>query len=310
MSEALAVIDNTPEAQLATLDTAPVAIIPQSSIVADPYVGVSAVPFDEHAQKVLADHQTVPDEWLDIKPNGNIYLSHMKARAILNQAFGFGGWAVVPVGDYRVEDNGKAVTLYRSYRLYVNGRFVGETVASGQYFKSNYDQDYSDAAEACQSYAINRLAKNFGLAAQCWDRQYGEQWKKKYAESYKNSKTDKTEWRKKPLAGAGAAPESPTQPRATVSQTAEAAPTPAVVRLKEVTSKSKANAATPWCIAVDDAGQEWGFKGRTLADFAEMCAGTPERVVLTYRAQDGKPHEVTFAEAYVEVAEVVNADQD
>jgi phage recombination protein Bet len=110
--------------------------------------------------------------------------------------------------------------------------------------------------------------------------------------------------------GAGVAPESPTQPRATVSQTAEAAPTPAVVRLKEVTSKSKANAATPWCIAVDDAGQEWGFKGRTLADFAEMCAGTPERVVLTYRAQDGKPHEVTFAEAYVEVAEVVNADQD
>src|SRR5688572_20140752 len=35
------------------------------TLAADPYVGVSAVPFDEKAQKVLAQYQEVPDEWVD-----------------------------------------------------------------------------------------------------------------------------------------------------------------------------------------------------------------------------------------------------
>lgn len=290
MSEALAVIEDTPETALVAMDAAPVALIPSTSIAADPYVGVSAVPFDEHAQKVLAAHQQVPDEWLDIKPNGNIYLSHMKARAILNQAFGFGGWAVVPVGDYRVEDSGKAVTLYRSYRLYVNGRFVGETVASGTYFKSNYDQDYSDAAEACQSYAINRLAKNFGLAAQCWDKQYGEQWKKNFA-----AKDSDGKWKKKtpPNTGVGAGL-TPTQSRVTVSQTVDAAPAPAVVRLVKAT-KTGTHDGKPFAIVVDDAGQEWSFVGQDHVKVARMYCGTPDFVKLTYTPREGKPHIVNGA---------------
>lgn len=158
------------------------------------FVGISALPFDAKAQTTLARYQEVPDEWLDIRPdNGAVFLTHMKYRHILNEAFGFGGWAIMPVGDFKVEENGSHVILYREYRLFVNGRFVSDTTASGDYWKNNHALNYSDAAEICQSNAIVRLCKPLGIASQCWDRSYTEQWKRKYA-SQNGGK-----WQRKPF---------------------------------------------------------------------------------------------------------------
>lgn len=185
MDETQVVVRNESEVSAYTPEASPTDLV----ILSGPYIGASIRPFDEKVSAVLADNETVPDEDLNIKPNGQIYLSHTKARHILNRAFGYGGWSVVPVGDFRQErtrkeKNGKEyehVILYRTYRMYCHGRFVAEVESSGDYYTNNAESNYGDAAEACQSYAINRLCKPFGIASQCWDKAYGERWKKKYA---------------------------------------------------------------------------------------------------------------------------------
>lgn len=172
----------------------------------DPYAGVSAQPLDDRATAVLLKYAVVPDEWIDIKPNGQIYLPHMRLRGVLDEAFGFMGWGLVPVGEYHVEREPKKgqhgpyekVTLYREYRFYVAGRFVRQVMGGGQYMTNNADSNYSDAAEACESYALNRCGKFFGIAGQCWDPDYAEQWKAKYA------RRDGDKWKKKPKKDSGA----------------------------------------------------------------------------------------------------------
>ncbi len=251
-------------------DDGAVAVIERPSqapaLVSDPYVGVSAVPFDEKAQKVLAEHERVPDEWIDIRPEGLLYLAHMKARHVLNVAFGFGGWAIVPFGEFMKEEKGDHITLYRQYRLYVNGRFVGETVAAGDYWKNNAQQNYADATEACQSYALNRLAKNFGIAAQCWDKQYGEQWKRKYAETYTDN--GKTRWRKKSAAGDGkptaARPEEATD-EVTHQEAPHSAPTPSPEHAAPAAKGKMAD------VMLAEGGKAWIYQG--VANKAYKDAG-------------------------------------
>jgi hypothetical protein len=257
-STALAVIPDQPEWDMGAID---VVRPPQQAVTlaADPYVGVSAVPFDEKAQLVLAENESVPDEWIDIRPEGLLYLSHMKARHILNKAFGFGGWAVVPVGEFRVEEQGNHIILYRQFRLYVNGRFVGETVASGDYWTNNKSQNYADAAEACQSYAINRLGKNFGIAAQCWDKAYGERWKSKYAHKDGDGK-----WKKKLVvsADAGAIDPSPEQ-----FDTRTPQPSPSNSSTAPASAVSTTNQQAP--VAIISAGKQWKYQGLANGMFTD-----------------------------------------
>ena len=173
-----------------------------SVVTMSPFIGVSVRPFDERAQEVLNRYQHVPDEWIDIKPGGQVYLSHMRARQVFNEAFGFGGWGIVPIeGSGYVErkpfktkygDEAEHVTIYREYRFYVNGRFVRQAMGSGDYYTNNKEADYSDALEASESYALNRFAKFLGIASQCWDDDYREAWKAKYAVS------DAGKWKKRP----------------------------------------------------------------------------------------------------------------
>ena len=164
----------------------------------DPYHGVSSMPFgpESAAQAVLLQHQHVPDDWIDIKPSGQIYLSHMRLRQVFNTAFGFMGWGIVPIGEYQVERDGEHVTVYREYRCYVHGHFLGQAIGAGDYYTNNPESNYGDACEASQSYALNRFGKPFGIASQCWDKAYVEDWKAKYAETYID-RHGKERWRKK-----------------------------------------------------------------------------------------------------------------
>jgi hypothetical protein len=159
--------------------------------------GISAIPFPEKAQQVLAAKQVVPDEWIDIRPdNGAIFMTHMQYRRILNEAFGFGGWAIRPVGNFQVQEDGKRVNVYGTFQLWVLGRFVSQTVGEGTYWKGNAATNYSDATEICMSNALVRLCKVLGLASNCWDKRYAEGWKRKYAAKRTNHKNEQ-EWYRK-----------------------------------------------------------------------------------------------------------------
>lgn len=262
-TQALAVREETGE----IIETEPTrAIVPalHGTLAADPYVGVAAQPFDERAQAVLAKYQDVPDEWLDIKPDGKLYLSHIKARNILNEAFGYGGWALVPVGDYNVEQSDKKVNVYRVYRLYVGGRFHDEAMGVGTYWTNNRDADYADACEASKSYALNRLCKTFNIAQRCWDKAFTEEWKAKYA--YRDA-NDGNKWKKRlaPQPKPAAAPKPQPAPETDV-------PNPGEWQIAKVTTKE--GKGKKWAVIETIDGPQFNtwHTGATLVLLADAVA--------------------------------------
>lgn len=163
------------------------------------YAGASTIEFSDQQIARLIKYRKVPHDWISIKPDdGLIYMDHMKYREVLNEAFGPGLWSLVPVGDFKVEEKGNVVTLYRTYRFYVMGKFVREAVGAGQYFKSNSKMNFADAAETCESDVLKRMLKPFGIAGQCWDRRYQEWFKQTYCKksgaSWVRVKWDEPGW--------------------------------------------------------------------------------------------------------------------
>lgn len=79
--------------------------------------GLSSEAFPKEAADILL--KELNPEWIEIKPDGIIYLPEIHYRRILNRAFGPGGWGLAPRGEAIVTD--KAVT--REYALVANGRY-------------------------------------------------------------------------------------------------------------------------------------------------------------------------------------------
>jgi Mitochondrial genome maintenance MGM101 len=80
--------------------------------------GLSAEPFPKEVADILT--QPIPEEDVEVKPDGVIYLPEIKYRRILNRAFGPGGWGLAPRGETII--TAKSVT--REYALIVLGRSV------------------------------------------------------------------------------------------------------------------------------------------------------------------------------------------
>lgn len=80
------------------------------------YQGVGSAPFPAHVSSILRRPLDASD--VEIKPDGILYLPEIKYRNILFEAFGAGGWGMVPRGEPVVED--KVVT--REWALIVQGR--------------------------------------------------------------------------------------------------------------------------------------------------------------------------------------------
>jgi hypothetical protein len=70
--------------------------------------------------------ERIPENDVEIKPDGILYLPEIKYRRILNRAFGPGGWGLAPRGESMVTL--KAVT--REYALVAHGRYVSYSLHS------------------------------------------------------------------------------------------------------------------------------------------------------------------------------------
>lgn len=81
------------------------------------YHGLGTARFPKEVVDILL--QPVNPSDVEVKPDGIIYLPEIKYRRILNQAFGPGGWGLVPKGDVVVGE--KVVT--REYALIAEGRY-------------------------------------------------------------------------------------------------------------------------------------------------------------------------------------------
>jgi hypothetical protein len=276
------------------------------------YAGIAAAPLSERAQAVLQKYQIVPDDWIDIKPNGQLYLSNMRLRSIFHEAFQFGGWALAPVQanftPVRVDKTdryGKAyqhVTLYREYRFYAEGRFQRQMMGAGDYLTNNADANYSDAAEGCESYALNRAGKFFGIASQCWDKAYAEWWKSQFA--FKSGDV----WKKKAAANkldpktatgvanvnppteakrnAGAGPTA--NPPADTPRADDVAPVSGSTRNETAViqvgsfGKSWKHGQTPCLMVKDMDGGTWSFRGADVIAVAESAMDNKRRVLIEY----------------------------
>lgn len=66
------------------------------------YQGIASGPFPDDVQAKLM--RRLKDEEIEIRPDGNLYFPEIKYRRVLMEAFGAGGWALVPVSKTDISD--------------------------------------------------------------------------------------------------------------------------------------------------------------------------------------------------------------
>ena len=115
-----------------------------------------------------------PPEY-DILPSGECYVSHVFVRRRLNEVLGLGQWALVPVGNPTIQDE---KVIVREFYFYVRSHFIRSVYGEAGYEKSNRRMSWGDALEAAYSNAITRGVKELGIASECWDKRWTEQWKR------------------------------------------------------------------------------------------------------------------------------------
>ena len=139
-----------------------------------------------------------PNE-VKIRPDGNVYVPWTYYAKRLNEAFGVAQWALIPNGMplSRKGTYGAQVLIVWGHWFVIKGVPQGFAIGETTYDPTNAMMSYADACEGAKSSALSRNCKILGMTLELWDRDYTDEWKKKYAESYKDG--DKTKWKKRPI---------------------------------------------------------------------------------------------------------------
>lgn len=156
----------------------------------DPFRGIAELDLDTHQQKVLT--QPVDPKLLRILPTGEVYLPQVEYRRRLNKVFGPGAWAIKPLGKVIQQGN----IVMREFQLWGRGRFVSQVAGEADYVPSNRRMSYATAIEAMKSNAVMRLCKDLGIASECWDREFTDAWREKYAIRVHIQGESRPQWRR------------------------------------------------------------------------------------------------------------------
>jgi hypothetical protein len=141
----------------------------------DLYSGLAKERFSADATTILS--APLNQEIVEIRPDGIIYLPEIEYRGILLRAFGPGGWALVPRGDYRVQNG----VVFREYALFCQGRFVAESYGEMRFDENREGFSIATAVEGAKSNALMRCCKDLGIASELWSPSFITQWKSQYA---------------------------------------------------------------------------------------------------------------------------------
>jgi hypothetical protein len=161
---------------------------------------------------------------VDILPSGELYMPQVFVRRRLNDAFlQHGGWKLRPMSKVSIDP--ETQVMYREYALIVGGIAVAAAYGANKYQPKNKRMDFADCAEAVRSNALTRCAKDLGIGAEMWERDWCDAWREKYAvhvwvnvktydyEANRNVEKKEHHWRKisrKPFYGEfGIVPDSP-----------------------------------------------------------------------------------------------------
>lgn len=95
----------------------------------------------------------------------------------MNQAFGPGGWGLMPFGSHKIEGG----YLCQEYGLFCYGQYVSQAYGEQQFDESKFNsRNLSTALEGAKSNSLMRCCKDLGVASELWDPQFILQWLSKY----------------------------------------------------------------------------------------------------------------------------------
>jgi hypothetical protein len=147
-------------------------------------------------QEALLDEPT-PDDELDIRPDGLVYVSHEYVRRRLNKAFGRMGWSLIPGSPLTKRPNSNE--YFQRWLLMVGGVYASEALSSREYFENNSQMSIDDVAESIKSDALRRCCKDLGIALEPWHRRFAEKWKRQFAVEVvvQTQRGNQRQWRRK-----------------------------------------------------------------------------------------------------------------
>ena len=165
------------------------------TIAPEIFVGISTLDISKDVSDRLT--QPVKMEDIEIKPTGEIYLSHVRYRKMLNDAFGMGNWSLRPLGGF--VKTGSVVC--REYALYIKGKYAASAIGEQNYIENNAQMTWSDACEATKSNVIMRCCKDLGIGLEMWDKKFVVKFLKDFCVQVwrkpKPNKENKPQWRLK-----------------------------------------------------------------------------------------------------------------
>lgn len=185
-----------------TLPEQPVITLPGLSLLANALTA-------KETRGLMADFRT---DKINIKPTGEVFISHIHLRVRLSTVLGVGSWGMQPKGKPTpMHDE----WIVMPWELKIRGYSLSWTWGGARYRAANKRQSWSDALETTKSNALMRLCKDIPLGGQVWDDRHNDRFKSRHCVLVYVKTKDGTElsWRTKdhsPFRGeAGAHPESP-----------------------------------------------------------------------------------------------------
>lgn len=149
-------------------------------------------PFPPDVQRILCE--PVDPSVIDIKPDGALFVPQAFYRDRLDQAFGIGGWAIIPLKDPMT----KGTRVYYTGWLKARGQYIGDAIGGGEYIANNPLDTWDNCVEKAKSDCIVRCCKALPMFRECWDKEFCEAWKRQYADYVDMPRTRSGKgWKKK-----------------------------------------------------------------------------------------------------------------
>src|SRR5712692_4858324 len=152
------------------------------------YERIGQMVISPEADAVL--NEPLPDDEVDIRPDGLIYASHEYVVRQLNRAFGRMGWTLIPGSPLARRPDANPPEYFQRWVLFVGGVYCAEALAS-RVFYDNGQMHLDDVAEAIKSDCKSRVAKDLGIATECWNRRFAKKWRDEFAVQVVAPKRDK-----------------------------------------------------------------------------------------------------------------------
>ena len=127
------------------------------------------------AEQIKALTAPIAEDQIEIKPDGVVYCPADIIRLRLNQALGFGQWAVYTgehktIGDSEIQVYGE---------LWIFGKFISSAI--GEY-SGGGKMSFTNKIESARSDLLTKLVKNLSIAGELWNKGFRESWMKKHCQ--------------------------------------------------------------------------------------------------------------------------------